>query len=416
MASLIGSAFASTCKKHLPILICTNGSRSSVAIKQSIVAGIIASGYKVLDLDHEPLNVLRYAVRFYKGSAGIYISSKNTDNLINIQFINEFGANIDRKSEKKIDQIFVREDFQRCSAYNIGSIINIKNFYELYIQNCLNNIKDIEKIRVKAPKILISSLDERGALITSLLLESIGCKVSMDYNINKFSNIEGYINYFSEQVKSGFLFGVIINNSCENFILFDENGVLVKQDIYKLLTYLISIKYGENELIVPYTTSYAVEDIANKYKVKVSRVKSNNAEILNQMLSKTDNLYLNVQYILNFDAILSTAYITAFLINNNITLSEAINTLPKFYTKQHELKCAFSDRGRIIRQIIEQNKQNNLELYEGVKLITEKGYAIILPDDHKPILKIYIEGYNQEFADDIADNVINKLNRMLKNP
>lgn len=415
-ASLIGSAYASTCKKQLPILICTNGSRSAIAIKQSIVAGIIASGYKVLDLEHEPLNVLRYAVRFYKGSAGIYISSKNTDNLVNIQFINEYGANIDRKSEKKIDQIFIREDFQRCSSYNIGSIINIKNFYELYIQNCLNNIKGIEKIRTKSPRILISSLDERGALIASLLLESIGCKVSVDYNINKFSNIDGYIKYFSEQVKSNFLFGAIINSSCENFILIDERGNLIKQDIYKLLSYLISIKSGEKDLIVPYTTSFAVDNMANQYNVKITRVKSNNAEILNQMLSKTDNLYLNIQYILNFDAILSTAYITAFLIENNITLSEAVDTLPKFYTKHHEIKCAFSDRGRIIRQIIEQNKQDKMELYEGVKIISDKGYAIILPDDHKPILKIYIEGYNQEFADDIAEDVINRLNRMLKNP
>lgn len=414
-ASLIGSAFASICNKHLPILVCTDGSRPSTAIKQSIIAGIISSGIKVLDLEHEPINVLRYGVRFYKGSAGIYISSKNNNNIINIQFINELGANIDRKTEKKLDQIFIREDFQRCSSYNIGSIINIKNFYELYIQNNINNLKDVDQIKIKSPKVLIASQDERGALITSILLETIGCKVSIDYNINNFNNINDYFKYFSEQVKNNFLFGAVINKDCESFVLFDEQGNIISQDTYRLLTTLISIKLGEQNIIVPYTASLTIDKLADDYNVKVTRTKSNRAETLNQMLSKTDNLSLNPQYILNYDAILSTAYLTAFLVKNNVNLSSIINNLPQFYLKHHELPCAFTERGRIIRQLIEQNNPKNMELYEGVKLVSDKGYAIILPDDHRPILKIYIEGFNQEFAEEISSEVVERLKKMLKN-
>ncbi|MCX7950471.1 MAG: sugar phosphate nucleotidyltransferase [Clostridiales bacterium] len=415
IASLIGSAYASICNKQLPILVCSDGSKAANLIKQSIMAGIISTGLKALNLENEPINVLRYGIRFYKGSAGVYISSSpENQNIIRIHLLNELGANINRKTEKKLDQIFIREDFQRANSHSIGTIINLQNFHELYIQNNINEIKDSSIIRSKKPKILIASKNDRGALLSSILLESLGCNVTVDYNINKFNSIDDYLSYISNQVKDNYILGAIIDSNCEKSILIDNKGKIITSNEYNLLSTYIALKNQEDELIVPYTSTMVIEDIANKFNAKVKRTKSSSSEIMNELLSISDDLTLNIQYILNFDAILSIAYITTFLVSNSIDLNAVIHDLPKLYLKQQEIECAFSERGRIIRQLIEQNNKN-IELFEGIKLTSDKGYAIILPDDHRPILKIYIEGYNEEFANEISQDITDRLKRLIIN-
>lgn len=211
------------------------------------------------------------------------------------------------------------------------------------------------------------------------------------------------------------MLGAVINKNCDGIILIDNAGRIVSKNEYTLLSSLISIKNDEDHLIIPYTSTIAVEELAKKFNVNVKRTKSNNSEIMREMLKQTEDLTLNTQYILNYDAILSIAYITSFLTSNACSLSEVINDLPKLYTKQEEIECAFSERGRIIRQLIEQNDKNSMELFEGIKLTSNKGYAIILPDDHRPILKIYIEGLNEEYANEITEDVMSNIKRLIKN-
>jgi mannose-1-phosphate guanylyltransferase/phosphomannomutase len=41
-------------------------------------------------------------------------------------------------------------------------------------------------------------------------------------------------------------------------------------------------------------------------------------------------------------------------------------------------------------------------MFEGVKLADDKGWALILPDSDEPVCRVYSEGFNEEYAEELA--------------
>jgi mannose-1-phosphate guanylyltransferase/phosphomannomutase len=128
---------------------------------------------------------------------------------------------------------------------------------------------------------------------------------------------------------------------------------------------------------------------------------------------RDQSLYL--QYILNFDAIWGAGKIIDFLVESGTTLSELAGEIPDFHYIKEEIKCDWKDKGRIIRQIIAENKDKNIELFEGVKINDDKGWALMLPDSERPVFNIYTEGRSEEFAQELSVFFSEKVKNLLKN-
>jgi len=68
-----------------------------------------------------------------------------------------------------------------------------------------------------------------------------------------------------------------------------------------------------------------------------------------------------------------------------------------------------------MRKMIEENKNNKIELFEGVKIIDDKGWALILPDNEKASFNIHTEGFTQEYAEELAVFYEDKIKKMIIN-
>lgn len=360
-----------------------------------------------------PIN--RFAVRFYNASGGIHIScdEKNKE-LIRIEFVNNLGGNIDRSTEKKIEQLFIREDFQRCNFNSIKPIINVDNFSSLYILNIINKIKNLNEIKRRRPKIFIASQNNNVISICCSLLEQLGCNIEFEH-ILSHKNTNSYIKHISSIViKKNMDLGAIISSSGEDLTLIDNLGRVLDKDRYIILASLITLKSVKtNKIVVPYNTTMAIEDIAKQYNAQVIRTKLSSSNIMNEMLNSFEEGFM-LQYILNFDAICALSIILDYIIKHSLSLSDIVDEIPEFYVNKKEIHCDFNDKGRIIRMLIEESKDKNIELFEGIKINTDKGWTLVLPDNEKPVLNIYTEGYSEEYANELSLFVADKINSLLK--
>ena len=88
---------------------------------------------------------------------------------------------------------------------------------------------------------------------------------------------------------------------------------------------------------------------------------------------------------------------------DNIAFSDLIMEIPNFmYIKRNSL--SMEQKGTVMRSLIEEESKGkrNIELFEGVKVNDEKGWALILPDSDEPICRIYSEGFNEDYAEELA--------------
>lgn len=422
-SSRLGSAFGSTLNEGSKVIISSDGSSSAEIIKESLTSGILSTGNEVIDIQSALMPIMRYAVKFYNADGGVYIwKDYGDDNKIHIELVNSIGINIDRSAERKIENNFVREDFKRCNADRIKGIIKKSGFTDYYIQYGINLLTNFNRIKSSHIKLMVGSHSEQVMTIAKSYLMNLGCIVEQDYLISKRSaahekpSHNQYCQRIAElTVKSGASMGLVFSEDGENVVLIDHKGRIIDRDLHMALISLIILKTGlDKKLIVPHTASRVIEKMAEYYNMEVVRTKSSPADVMKAMLDDNGSLENSIfQYILNFDAIWGAGSLIDFMVGNSVTLYDLVNELPHFHIEKKEVKCDWRYKGRVIREIIDENKNKEIELFEGVKINGENGWVLILPDGEKPICNIYAEGVSEEYAKELAAIFTDKINNII---
>lgn len=137
----LGAAYASLLQEDDMLVLGWDNQPASKMLKDALAAGIVSTGVKVLDLDKVVTPVTRQAVTTLKSQGGIHIQIDNKNSFSSrISFFDEQGSNLSRGWERKIEQLFYREDFRRLRGDEIGKIFAVPEFISYYFQNLLLGI------------------------------------------------------------------------------------------------------------------------------------------------------------------------------------------------------------------------------------------------------------------------------------
>ena len=115
------------------------------------------------------LPVARRAIPFYGLDGGVHIMAINTGNEMKLvtTFLNENGADILRDFERKIEILFMREDFTRCQPDVISEIVRFYDYKLYYMREIMNEIKDKLSVNIKI----------EGSDIARQLLSDLGAEI-----------------------------------------------------------------------------------------------------------------------------------------------------------------------------------------------------------------------------------------------
>lgn len=416
-ATLLGSAFGNLCKKNSNVVVSSNGSKASNLIKDCIAAGLLTSGINVVDIEKVLTPMSRFAIKLYKAVGGIHVSQHCFNPYyMRLEIFNENGGNLDKKLEKKVESLILKEDFKRGSADFIGDKIKVENFTSLYMHNNIMMIENLEKIREANFKVMIASPSSYEISTFHTFLQMLGCSIEVKYFTDKPGNINDYKLDISNAVKSGhFDLGVVLKGGGEKMILIDEKGNPLSNEQFTLFASYLSLKSGVcKNIIVPNTATSKVESLAEKHGAFVIRTKSSVSDVINNLLDSAVPADGNMlQYQLHFDAPASLGRIFSFLCQHKTSLNQVIEELPHFHIKKFEMSCDFESRGKVISELIKRNMDKELELVEGIKFNTNEGWSLILPDADKPVFNIFSEGYTEEYAQELSIDISKRLKELI---
>ncbi len=122
-ATKIGSTYASTFEKDGSIVVSGDETKSTCLIRNALIAGIQSTGMRVINVNRSLLPMTRFAIKHFEALGGIHVKgSHDNPSLVNLEFLNEKGANIPKNSERKIENLLCTEGIKRCTRYrNKGS-------------------------------------------------------------------------------------------------------------------------------------------------------------------------------------------------------------------------------------------------------------------------------------------------------
>lgn len=196
--------------------------------------------------------------------------------------------------------------------------------------------------------------------------------------------------------------GVLIGESGETLRLITESGEVLDEETMLALYVFTSFLHGkQKEMAVPVYGSSALDSIAERLNGKLVRTKANPRSIM-----EVGEGVLNYQY----DAQYAFVHILEVMAIEQITLSELVKLLPDVHMLREYVTCPKDKKGRVMRKLMEDIRDNNVELLDGIKVFhPEGGWTLILPDVEQPIFTVYSQNKNPEQAKQSALQYIEKI-------
>ena len=370
----------------------------SEEVKNKFIEGLMSTGCNVEDIGL-CLSPTIYFSQFKLDTDAVAMitASHNENGWTGIKMGIEKGLTHCKEEMSELKDIVLNKKF----AKGIGKYKEIKEFNKVYIEELSNN-KISKKIKVVA-----ACGNGTAGIFAPEILRGIGCEVieldcNLDYTFPKYNPNPEDMKMLHEIAKSvkennadvGFGFdgdgdrvGVIDNNGNEIFA--DKIGLLIARNIsneYKNSKFIVDVKstglFEKDEILRNNNCNTLYWKTGHSYiKRKV------NEENAIAGFEKSGHFFFNNPLGYGFDdGINSAIQVCKLLTNNNIKMSEMIESLPKtFQSPTMGPFCKDDEKYKIIDQLSDQikkmkNENKTIDNLQIEKILTVNGIRFTLED------------------------------------
>ena len=419
MAVRLGAVYGSIAPDG-PVLVSGDGHRASKMLREALIAGLLSTGACALNGGELLLPMARRAVCYLSAGGGIHVSlSPGGSDAVRISFFDGDGLPMSRSLERKIEQLYFREDFHRPPGSAVGEELHLPNLAELYRRELLKSV-DGDKIARCGFRVLLGN---PGAYLRSFLvplLQQLNCSV-ITYNAAAEAALAADERDFQQHSHKELSLAVRSNNATlgamidptgEKALLLDERGRAIKGDLYTaLLSLLVFRERRGSTVAVPVNATHVVERLAERYQGKVLRTKTAPRYLMEAELQ--DSRQRKMPLSLEFDGIAALIYLLDLLAAQDLTLGALLEEIPAIRVREREIPCPWNFKGRVMRRLIQETSRDRTEMIDGLKVYHPQGWTLIMPDPEKPTYHVYSEGYSEEISESLTDFYVDKIN-MLK--
>ncbi len=428
-AAKLGAAFGASLREHAIVRTSRDTHRTSRIINRAMICGLLSAGVDVHDLRVTPIPVVRYQMGVHGAVAGVHVRRSPYDpELIDIKFFNERGMDISANREKGIERLFFREDFRRAKIEDTGALSFPEYDVDYYQEGILGFINR-DAIRRRAPKIVIDYSYGSAATIFPAVLGKLGCEIIALNAYMDESKITKTAEEYQRSLKQlceivrilGADLGLMLDTGAEKLFLVDDKGDLIPDELaLAVVALLVARTQPAGTIGVPITASAVLEEMMAPHGFGVKRTKIAPRALMEAAAQEGMDFvgdafggFIFPRFQPAFDAMLATLKILEMLALSDLTLHEAIRSVPKRVMVRDQMPCPWEMKGTLMRTLIEATKDEEVELVDGVKVRLGGDWAVIYPDQDKPFFHILAEAATRGRAEQILGTYRDKMREWL---
>lgn len=429
LVTRLAMAYGSTLKQGDMVITARDSSRSARMLKRAVHAGLNAAGVSVQDLEVVPLPVTRFITRRPAIAGAVALRLDGSDeNSIVIQFMDTDGADMSENGHRKIERLFNREDFRRVFPSEIGDIDYAPRALEHYA-TAIESMVDLPAIRAYAPKVVADYGYGAVSFIMPNLLAKLGAEVLA---INPYASTSGAVAFDREDnatlvadlvTSSRAAMGVMFSPGGQQLSVVDDSGRLLTDD--QLLLSLIELRgptlEGARVALPVSATSRAVEMVEAR-DGSVVLTPTSGASIMAAasdpfvcLAADPEGRYVVPGFMPAFDATATFVTMLDMLATAGRPLSEIVDGLPEVHIVTREVVTPWEQKGAVMRVLVEQSKNRDIDLVDGVRIHHPDGWALVLPDPDDPVTRVTAESVDQAGAERLADEYVRRIEQIVRN-
>ena len=407
------------------ILIGKDTRVSGDMLEASLIAGITSIGLDVVTLGVVPTPALAYLTREYGAIAGIVISASHNPGEYNgIKFFNKDGLKLPDSVEEEIENILNKKETidLQPTGKDIGRVeceVNGVRDYKEFLKKSINI--DLKGIKV-AMDCGNGALYKVGPeIIKELNGEVVYVNASPDgMNINNScgSTNPKIIQDLVRREKADI--GVSFDGDADRIIAVDEKGKLLDGD--HILAICASHlkengKLKNNTVVGTVMTNMGLDIYLEKLGIDIFKSDVGDRYVLQEML-KSDYVLggeqsghiIFLEYNTTGDGLATALHLLEVMISSGKTMSELNGTMKDYPQVLTNALVANEKKYKYLEDTVIKDEIEKIERH-----FHGNGRVVIRPSGTEPLVRVMIEGEDQEEIDNIAKDLAVLIEERLKN-
>ena len=415
---------------HIPTILIGRDTRiSGTLIESAMVAGFLSYGANVKLLGVIPTPAVAYLTRKLNADAGVVISaSHNTYEFNGIKYFSNKGMKIPDTLEEEIEEVMESGKLDKLTAVNekIGVSEYCLDLVNEYIYFFRKNFDDnLEQYPKNNFVVGLDTANGATYQVAEKIFKALGIPYKIinnqpdGININQncgSTHLEGLKKFVVENHLS---LGVAYDGDGDRCLAIDEKGNEIDGD--KLLAIISQnlrkkAKLKKDTIVATVMSNLGLNKYVKENELQLIQTKVGDRYVLEEMLKQGYNIggeqsghIILLDYNPTGDGILTSLMLIQTMLEENKKASE-LASIVKLYPQV------------LINAKVSSEKKYDYEKNEDIKQAIQKletefagnGRVLIRPSGTEPLVRVMIEGEDQDYITQKAQDIVNLIEEKLK--
>lgn len=415
---------------HMPTILIGRDTRiSGTLIESSMISGFLSYGANVKTLGVLPTPAVAYLTKKLNADASVVISaSHNTYEFNGVKYFSNKGMKIPDSIEEEIEEVMDSDKMSELVAVNenIGISESGEELVYEYIYFIEGIFRDsLLKNANKDFKVVIDTANGATSQIAEKIFSDLGINFTIinnkpnGVNINDncgSTHLEGLRKYVLE---NGYDLGIAYDGDGDRCLAIDENGDLIDGD--KILA--VSSKYlkennklSKDTIVATVMSNLGLNVYAKNDNLNLIQTKVGDRYVLEEMLENGYNIggeqsghIIFLDYNPTGDGILTSLMLLQIILEKKVSASklcDIIDIYPQVLVNakvSNDRKYDFDKDEEIVKQIKEVEEE-----------FAGNGRVLIRTSGTEPLVRVMIEGKDQEYITKKANDIAKLIEERLK--
>src|SRR5687767_3401045 len=407
----LGSAYASTLPKGSTVTLNRDQHRTSRMLKRSLMGGIVSAGVHVADLSQAPLPVDRFHTRHVGAAGGAHVRVSPFDvRVCDIKFFDQHALDMGKPSERRVVNLFFREDFRRVTYDDVGRIFESPRVGEAYSEGFLRNIEHQAELAAAKFNVVVNFSHGTAASFLPQLLETLGISsVPIRGVVSENVGIRSLEDFEQQKRELGTITstlratcGVIIDAGGEKVFFSDDRGRIVDDRHFLSVYASLAARYGKDAIAVPGFAPASTERLVTEAGGRLVRVRSSAEAQMSfaareKPLMVADGLggFIFPAFHPWFDGLFAVVRLLELLALTGRSLSAIVDETPTAHIARLKVDCPWEAKGRVMRMLAQEPATERTRQVDGVKHVYGNEWVLVLPDVDQPLFNVWAEAADE---------------------
>ncbi len=413
LAMKVAMSYATTLPKGATVVTSRDSSRAARALKRAVMVGITAAGCNVDDLEAATVPLTRFHARTAAVSGGVTVRLLADDpESVSLRFLDAEGVDLDEPTQRKVERLHDREESRRVLAREIGDIYFPSRTMEMYTAELVAGV-DLDAIRSARFKLVLDYAFGTTSFVMPNILAKLGSDVLV---INPHVSTPGVLSFdrvvhagrLGELVRSsGAHLGAMFEPDGEQLTLVDDTGrILSDEEALCAMVRIVAEDNPKGAVAVPVDAPREVERIVQVHGMELVWTKLAAADLMASssgngvvFAGNTQGGFIFPEFLPAFDAVASFVHLLSLLATSGRQLSAVVALSRRPEVVRLEVPTPFESKGLVMRMLLERAVAREVALVDGVKLVDDDGWTLVVPDTEGPATMVTAEADTAQRAE-----------------